>query len=144
VAQQREVNEIIIGQMLMTINLVVQIVLMITVFGAVCLARRKKLTTHCTVIRVAVPIQIVAILVVMLPSMLSFIENVPSLPFFYPEVLIHHSLGLVVVGSWVYINLDIKRRVKVPRNQVAVMRLALGAWIASFILGLHIYLTMPD
>ena len=92
--QQREVNEIIIGQMLMTVNLVVQILLIITVFGAVYLARRKKLTKHCTVIRVAVPIQIVAILVVMLPSMLGFIENVPSLPFFYPEVLIHHSLLL--------------------------------------------------
>ena len=83
----------------MTVNLVVQILLIITVFDAVYLARRKKLTKHCTVIRVAVPIQIVAILVVMLPSMLGFIENVPSLPFFYPEALIRHSLGLVVVGS---------------------------------------------
>jgi len=125
-------------------NLAVQILLIITVFGAVYLARRKKLAMHCPVIRVAVPIQIVAILVVMLPSMLGFIENVPSLPFFYPEVLIHHSLGLVVVGLWVYINLDFERRVKRPRNRAAVMWLALGVWIAGFILGLSIYLTMPD
>ena len=100
--------------------------LIITVFGAVYLARRKKLAMDCTVIRVAIQIQIVAILVVMLPSMLGFIENVPSLPFFYPEVLIHHSLGLVVVGLWVYINLDFERRVKMPRNRAAVMWLALG------------------
>ena len=125
-------------------NLAVQILLIITVFGAVYLARRKKLAMHCPVIRVAVPIQIVAILVVMLPSMLGFIENVPSLPFFFPGVLIHHSLGLTVVGLWVYINLDFERRVKMPRNRAAVMWLALGVWIASFILGLSIYLTMPD
>ena len=105
----------------MMANLAVQILLIITVFGAVYLARRKKLTKHCTVIRVAVPIQIVAILVVMLPSMLGFIENMLSLPFFYPVVLIHHSLGLVVVGLWVYINLDVERRVKIPSYRPAMM-----------------------
>ncbi len=99
---------------------------------------------HCTVLRVAVPIQIVAILVVMLPSMLGFIENMPSLPFFYPVVLTHHSLGLVVVGLWVYINLDVERQAKIPSYRAAVMWLALGVWIVSFVLGLSIYLTMPD
>jgi uncharacterized membrane protein YozB (DUF420 family) len=120
-------------------NLAVQILLIITVFGAVYLARNKKLVKHCTVIRIAVPLQIIAILLVMLPSMLGLIENVPPLPFFYPEMLIHHSLGLAVVGLWVYINLDIERRVKMPRNRAAVMWLALGVWIASFVLGLSIY-----
>jgi uncharacterized membrane protein YozB (DUF420 family) len=128
----------------MIANLVVQIVLIITVFGAVYLARRERLTMHCSVIRVAIPIQIVAILLVMLPSMLGIIENVPSLPFFYPEVLIHHSFGLTLIGLWVYINLGIARRVKKPRNRAAVMWLALGVWIASFILGLSIYFTMPS
>lgn len=106
---------------MMTANLVVQILLIITVFGAVYLARTKKLVKHCTVIRVANLVQIMAIFVVMLPSMLSIIGNVPSLPFFYPEVLIHHSLGLVLIGLWVYINLGIARRVKMPRNRASVM-----------------------
>ena len=93
--QQQEVNEMIIGQTLMTVNLVVQIVLIITVFGAVYLARGKKLTKHCTVIRVAVPIQIVAILVIMLPSMLGFIENVHLYHFSIPRYsYITH------LGSW--------------------------------------------
>lgn len=124
------------------VNLIIQILLIIIVLVAVYLARKKKLVTHCTVIRVAVPIQIIAIVVVMLPSMLGFIENVPSLPFFYPEMLIHHSLGLVVVGLWIYINLGIERRVKMPSNRAAVMWLALGVWIASLILGLSIYYTL--
>jgi uncharacterized membrane protein YozB (DUF420 family) len=129
-------------QTLAMANLAVQVSLIIAVFGAVYLARRKKLVRHCTVMRVAVPIQIIVIVVVMLPSMLGFIENVPSLPFFYPEMLIHHSLGLVVVGLWIYINLGIERRVKMPRNRAAVMWLALGVWIASLILGLSIYYTL--
>ncbi len=129
-------------QTLAIANLAVQISLIMTVFGAVYLARRKKLVRHCTVMRVAVPIQIIAIVAVMLPSMLGYIENVPSLPFFYPEMLIHHSLGLAVVGLWIYINLGIERRVKMPRNRAAVMWLALGVWIASLILGLSIYYTL--
>lgn len=123
-------------------NLAVQILLILTVFGAVYLARNKKLVKHCTVIRIAVPLQIIAILLVMLPSMLGLIENVPPLPFFYPEMLIHHSLGLAVVGLWLYINLDIERRVKMPHNRAAVMWLALGVWIASLVLGLSIYYTL--
>jgi uncharacterized membrane protein YozB (DUF420 family) len=123
-------------------NLAVQILLIIIVFGAVYLARNKKLIRHCTVVRVAVPVQIIAIVLVMLPSMLGYIENVPSLPFFYPEMLIHHSLGLAIVGLWIYINLGIERRVRMPRNRAAVMWLALGVWIASLILGLNIYLTL--
>ena len=47
-------------QTLAITNLAVQIFLIITVFGAVYLARRKKLVRHCTVIRVAVPIQIIS------------------------------------------------------------------------------------
>jgi len=128
----------------MTANLVVQILLIITVFGAVYLARKKKLATHRIVISVAILVQIIAIFVVMLPSMLGIIENVPSLPFFYPEVLIHHSFGLTVIGLWVYINFGIARWVKMPRNRAAVMWLALGVWITGFVLGVHIYLTMPS
>ena len=120
-------------------NLAVQIVLIITVFGAVYLARNKKLIRHCTVIRIAVPLQILAILFVMLPSMLGLIGDGPPVPFFYPEMLVHHSLGLAVVGLWVYINLGIERRVEMPRNRAAVMWLALGVWIASLVLGLSIY-----
>jgi len=123
-------------------NLAVQIVLIITVFGAVYLARKKKLVRHCTVIRIAVPVQILAILLVMLPSMLGLIGDGPPLPFFYPEMLIHHSLGLAVVGLWVYINLGIARRVKMPRNRATVMWLALGVWIASIVLGLSMYYTL--
>jgi len=128
----------------MTANLAVQIVLIIAVFGAVYLARQKKFVRHCTVIRVAIPVIIIEVFVVMLPSLLSTIENVPSQPFFYPEVLIHHSLGLTVIGLWVYINLGIAQRVKMPRNRASVMWLALGVWITSLILGVHIYLTMPS
>jgi len=130
----------------MTMNLFVQIVLIIAVFGSVFLARRKTITvaTHCTIMNAAVWVQIAAILLVMLPSLVGTIANVPSQPLFYPEELINHSFGLALIGLWVYISLGIRNRVKMPRNRAAVMWLALGVWTVSLILGLHIYFTMPS
>src|SRR3990170_2354385 len=84
-------------------NLAVQILLVIMVSRAAYLAKKRKLGRHCTFMRVLVPVQIIAIAAVMLPSMLGYIENPPP---FYTEMLIHHTLGLSVIALWLYINLS--------------------------------------
>ncbi len=124
------------------INVVVQLVLIVLVLGAVYLARRGRVVRHCTIQRGTVLIQIVAILSIMLPSLLGFIQSVPSLPLFYPELLIHHSFGLILVGMWVYINLDVSRRIKQLIKRKTAMRFALGVWVVTIALGLHIYYTL--
>ncbi len=86
--------------------------------------------------------QIIAILAFMLPSLLGFIQNVPSLPLFYPEVLVHHSFGLILVGVWAYVNLDVSRRIKQLIRRKTAMRVALGVWLVTIALGLHIYYTL--
>ncbi len=124
------------------VNIAVQLVLLAFVFGAVYLARRGRVVRHCTVQRGTLLIQIIAILGFMLPSLLGFAQSAPSLPLFYPELLIHHSFGLIIVGMWVYINLDVSRRIKQLIKRKTAMRFALGVWVVTIALGLHIYYTL--
>lgn len=122
-------------------NLIAQLLLMIAVFVAVYLAKRRRaLSKHCIIMRVAVPLQIITIAGVMLPSMLGFIKNEPLGAIFSTEILIHHTLGLVVVALWVYINLVFVGIMNKGRRRIVVaMRLAFISWVLTFLLGLHMY-----
>ncbi len=126
---------------LVLINLIVQILLMVTVLVAVYLARAKRqLIRHCTIMRVAVFVQLISIAAFMLPSMLGYIQNNAPGLLFSLEIPIHHGLGLVVVALWIYVNLAFKGIIKTHWKLVIPMRLAFGSWIVTFFLGLHIYL----
>ncbi len=127
---------------LVTINLVVQLALIVLVFGAVYLARRGRVKRHCAIQRGTVTVQIILILSIMLPSLLGYIENVPSIPLFYPELLVHHSLGLILVGMWVYINLEVERVIRPLIKRKTAMRIAFGVWLVAIALGVNIYLTI--
>ena len=116
-------------------NLAVQILLVIMVSRAAYLAKKRKLGRHCTFMRVLVPVQIIAIAAVMLPSMLGYIENPPP---FYTEMLIHHTLGLSVIALWLYINLSFGKP-WMPRNLRTFMRTAFVLWMLALLLGLHMY-----
>lgn len=127
---------------LATANLVVQLGLIVLVLIAVYLARRGRVIRHCTIVRGSVVVQIIAIFAVMLPSLLGYVENIPSLPFLYPELLIHHILGLVLIAIFVYVNLDVGRVIRPIFKRKNVMRTALGVWLVAIALGIHIYLTV--
>ncbi len=124
------------------LNIAVQLVLLAFVFGAVYLARRGRVVRHCAIQRGTLLVQIIAILGFMLPMLLGFAQSATSLPLFYPELLIHHSFGLILVGMWVYINLDVSRRIKQLIKRKTAMRFAFGVWVVTIVLGLHIYYTL--
>ncbi|MCZ7393171.1 MAG: hypothetical protein ABOK23_09635 [Candidatus Methanoperedens sp.] len=121
---------------LATVNLVVQILLLIMVLGAEYLAKKRELMRHCKFMRILVPVQIIAIATVMLPSMLGYLANPPP---FSTEMLVHHALGLSVVVLWIYINLSFGKP-WMPRNLALFMRSAFTLWILALLLGLHMYL----
>jgi uncharacterized membrane protein YozB (DUF420 family) len=129
-------------RMLASANLVVQLALIGFIFGAVYLARRGRVIRHCTIVRGAVIVQIIAILAIMLPSLLGYVENVPPLPFLYPELIIHHILGLLLIIIFAYVNLEVGRLVRPLIKRKSVMRLALGVWLVALALGINIYLTV--
>jgi uncharacterized membrane protein YozB (DUF420 family) len=127
---------------LATANLVVQLVLIALVLGAVYSARRGRVIRHCTIVRGTVVVQIITILAIMLPSLLGYVENVPPIPFLYPELLIHHILGLVLIAIFVYVNLEVGRVIRPVVKRKNAMRTALGVWLIAIALGINIYLTV--
>ena len=121
------------------VNLLVQVLLIMTVLVAAYFAKRKRqFIRHCRIIRVAVVLQLLAIFLIMLPSLSGYLEN-PG-PTFRTEMLVHHGLGLLLVLLWVYINLAVMGRVRVVGGRLPIfMRTALSVWTLAFLLGLHLY-----
>jgi hypothetical protein len=127
---------------LATANLVVQLVLIALVLAAVYFARRGKVIRHCTIVRGTVVVQIITIFAIMLPSLLGYVENVPPIPFLYPELLIHHILGLVLIAIFIYVNLEVGRVIRPVVKRKNAMRTALGVRLIAIALGINIYLTV--
>ncbi len=119
-------------------NLGIQIFLIAFVFQAVYFVKKGNPIRHCAMVRIAVPLQVLAIITVMLPSLLGYITFLPF-GIFKAELLIHHTLGLLVVVLWIYINLAFSNVIRMPGNFRMFMRTALGFWLLSLVLGLHIY-----
>jgi len=121
------------------VNLTFQVLLIMTVAGAVFLAKKRNQGKHCIVMRVAVLLQIITIASVMLPSMLGYIENEQTGRLFNIEMAVHHTLGLIVIAIWIYINLVFAGVMRIRGRLAAAMRLALASWILALIIGLHMY-----
>jgi plastocyanin len=124
---------------LIALNIAVQIILALALSGAIFLAKRRSLKKHCTTMRIIVPVQILAILGIMLPAMSGYANLPAGSVISRYEVFIHHALGLGVVVLWVYINLVFLRYVKPFLRLKPTMRMAAAFWILSLILGVHIY-----
>lgn len=119
-------------------NLGIQIFLIAFVFQAVYFVKKGNPLKHCAMVRMAVPLQVLAIIAVMLPSLLGYIIIEPF-GIFKAELFIHHTLGLLVVVLWIYINLAFGNIIRMPGNFRMFMRTALGLWVLALVLGLHIY-----
>ena len=123
-----------------TLNIVFQILLMILLSFAVFLATRKDLRKHCNTVRIAVLLQAASIIIVMLPSMLGYLNSGTPGVIFYNEMLFHHILGLILIGLWIYINLAYSNIIRRPGNFKSIMKYAFITWTLAFIIGLHLYI----
>jgi len=121
------------------INLLVQLFLILLLNYATFLAKKRDLYKHCIIIRIEAFIQIAAIVAVMWESMVGYLENDAQNILFNMELLIHHSLGILLILLWIYINLVFARIVRMRGNLRKIMKLAYIIWTFTFILGLHIY-----
>lgn len=123
-------------------NLTVQLLLIILISVAAYLAKKRQLKKHCTIMMVAVPVQIIAIAGVMLPSMLGYVQYGQPYSFFNIEIWAHHILGLAVIALWIYINLVFRRLIKIRGRLVNHMRLAFVLWLLVLFTGLHLYIVI--
>lgn len=107
------------------INLAFQLSLLVTLLTAAYLARRKKkFRYHCTIMRVAVPLQIVVITIIMFPDLLGYMERGQRGPLFESEILFHHLIGLMVIALFVIINLSFSGIIRIPIRLRVLMRTA--------------------
>jgi len=124
---------------LATVNLLIQALLLGSVLVTAYIAKRQRqLIRHCRIIRVAVILQLLAIVLIMLPSLLGYLKS-PGLDL-RNEMVLHHSIGLLLILLWVYINLAVMGRVRVLGGLKWYMRTAASIWLFLFLLGLHLYL----
>jgi hypothetical protein len=125
------------------LNLLIQSLLLAAVALAAYIARvRGNFTGHCNMLRVAVPVQILTVLFLMTPSMRGFLGSSYASTLLKAEILLHHALGLVVIGAWLYANLVLLQVIKTRGSLVAIMRLALASWLISYGLGVHLYFSI--
>lgn len=122
------------------INMIVQALLIVALGYAGFLARRKQVNRHCTVMRIAMVVQLAAVLGIMLPSTVTLARAATPGNGYWIEMIIHHGLGLVALIIWIFANLVSLGIIKYARRLRPMMRVASGAWMLSFILGLHYYL----
>lgn len=124
---------------LLSLSFAVQLLLAIALAVALGLAKRRKFKRHCAVMRLAMPMQLLAILAVRLPAMEGYREHAPPFPLFDLELPAHHSLGLGAVILWIYVNLTYLGLIWPRLSLKAAMQWATAFWLLSLVLGIHIY-----
>jgi hypothetical protein len=125
---------------LQLINLWGQLALAVGLAVAFYLARKRKLKIHCLLMRIFVPLQLLASAGFMFRSLVGYVKTPPSKLLLLPEMLLHHSLGVVVVLVFVWVNLGFAWGPRYRRALKPLMRIALACWVVTLLLGLHIFL----
>ncbi|MBI2907378.1 MAG: hypothetical protein HYX92_06975 [Chloroflexi bacterium] len=124
-------------------SLLVSLLLAVALAVAVYLAKVKRdFLRHCTVIRVVLPVELLTIGVVMVPSLVGYLQHARTDGLFLAEILLHHTFGLGVILLWVYINLVFLGAVRLFTTLVTLMRLALVLWVLALVMGVHMYVRL--
>jgi hypothetical protein len=121
------------------VNLIIQIVLTAGVIVAFYLARKHKLRWHCRVMRTVIAIEILSIIRAMTWPLVDFVREPPPLRLLTTEAVVHHSLGLLVIFLFIYVNLVFEGVIKTGWGLKAIMRTAAVLWAVTLILGIHLY-----
>ena len=84
-------------------------------------------------------VQILAIALVMAPSLAAYVNHWTGFSWLRAEIIIHALFGVALIGLWGFINLAVLGIVKTPRHLRRFMWAALGVWLGSLALGIHLY-----
>ncbi|OFV85013.1 MAG: hypothetical protein A2W26_04365 [Acidobacteria bacterium RBG_16_64_8] len=128
-----------IGPTQTLVNLVLQVALVVGAISGAYLGRRRRFRRHCLAMRILMAVQILAIALVMAPSLAAYVNNWTGLSWLRAEIIIHAVFGIVLIGLWSFINLALLGIVKTPRHLRRFMWAALAVWLVSLALGIHLY-----
>ena len=102
-------------------------------------ARVRRFRRHCLIMRSAMAVQIFAIGLVMAPSLAGYLNNWHGWSLFLTRVIVHQSLGVIVVLLFIYINLAYTGVIRAPRSFRPYMISALTLWVISLVTGVLLY-----
>ncbi len=122
-------------------NLALQTLLIVVASVAAYFARKRRLQTHCKVLRAAVPLQALSVLSMMLPALMGYFPLGRRGLLLAVEIPLHAALGVLVVLLFVYINLVLRGVFRTWGRLANTMRLALASWVIGFLIGLHVYVS---
>jgi hypothetical protein len=120
-------------------NVVFQCLLIVTALVAFWLARHRRFKRHCLVMRVSIGVEIILIGALMAPSLSAYLTHWSGWSWLTAEIIIHHTLGAIVVLLFIYFNLALTGVVRSPRRLRPYMRTALSLWLVTLGLGLYLF-----
>jgi len=131
---------------LAAISLILQIAILVLLFGSMGLKRRKKFRQHGITMLLAVVLHTTTILLVMIPSFIGFI------PYFSTNIsdtisiiaIIHGIMGILaeVFGVWIVTSWRLQKSLQHCAPRKKLMRVTLILWLTALFLGVLLYMRL--
>ena len=115
-------------------------ILLLLVFSSY-MAHSKKMKIHCSLMGVALFLQLLTIVFVMFPSFSAF-SGMQISSQLLVELWVHHIAGLLVMLLVIYINLAVKGSVHFLGEPYRLMRPVALLWFLVLLGGMHIYISL--
>ncbi|MCJ7762699.1 hypothetical protein MUP38_04500 [Candidatus Bathyarchaeota archaeon] len=132
-------------QLVATISLVTQIVVLVLLFGGIWLKGKKKYRQHGIMMFTAVVLHTVVMLAWMIPkfsSLLSSPSTLNPVGALMVAILVHAFMGIatVILGFWLVASWRLQVDVKACFAKKKAMRVTLTLWLITLVLGIILYL----
>ena len=132
-------------QLVATISLVVEVVVLVLLFGGYSLKRMKKFRQHGITMLTAVVLHTVMILAWMIPSFSSFFSSPSSTnlaDIIVVTTLVHAFMGIAadILGIWLVASWRLQADMKTCFAKKRIMRVTLTLWLIALVLGIILYL----
>lgn len=130
-----------------TVSLVLQIAILVLLFGSVGLKGRKKFRQHGMAMFLAVVLHTITTLLVMIPSFVS-----GFIPYFSTNIsdavsiiaIVHGVAGILaeVLGVWIVTSWRLRKSLQYCAPKKKLMRVTLILWLTALFLGVLLYLSL--
>ncbi|WP_321418103.1 hypothetical protein [uncultured Methanomethylovorans sp.] len=120
------------------VNIELQLFILLLLAFSSYMAHSKKVQLHCSLMGIALFLQVLTIFFVMSPS-LSSVSGIQISNQLFLELWVHHITGLLVLLLVLYINLAVKGYVRFLGEPYRLMKPVALLWFVVFLGGIHIY-----
>jgi len=132
-------------QLVATVSLVVQIVVLVLLFVSIWLKEKKRYRQHGIMMFTAVVLHTIVILVWMIPSFSSLFSSPIAInlaDMITLTIMVHAFMGIatVILGFWLVASWRLQVDVKACFAKKNAMRATLTLWLITLVLGIILYL----